>query len=118
MRWTALLGIGLLGIAFMVGSSEGGGGGDPKKDKEGKLKGFLPQGWKDLSLTATQKEKVYETQAKYKAKLEALKEQEKTLKQEEKADLAKILTEDQRDLLRKLVLGEGTKKKDEKKDDK
>ena len=40
---------------------------------------------------------------------------QKALKQEEKADLAKILTEDQRDLLRKNVVGEGPKKKDEKK---
>ena len=119
MRWTVLLGVGILSVALLVSGSEGGGGGgEPKKGKDGKATGFLPQNWKELNLTAAQKEKVYETQAKYKAKLEALKEQEKALKQEEKADLGKILTDDQREMLRKIVVGENTKKKDEKKDDK
>jgi hypothetical protein len=111
MRLAALFGIGILSLAFLVIPSEGGG--EPK-GKEGKLKGFLPQGWKDLNLSASQKEKVYELQAKYKAKLEALKEQEKALKQEEKAELSKVLTDDQREMLKKLVVGEGVKKKDPK----
>ena len=106
MRWSALVGAGILGMAFLVGSSEGGG----KDAKDGKIKGFLPSGWKDLGLTAAQKEKVYEMQAKYKAKYEDLKEQEKKFKQEEKAELSKILTDEQRETLKKLVLGEDTKK--------
>jgi Spy/CpxP family protein refolding chaperone len=118
MRWTVLLGVGILGVAFLVGTSDGGG--EPKKEKDGKMKGFLPQGWKDLNLTQAQKEKVYEIQAKYKAKLDGLKEQEKFLKQEEKSDLAKILTDDQKETLRKNVLGENPKKaiEEKKADDK
>ena len=116
MGWKAFLGVGIMGLAMLVGTSEGGG--QAKKEKEGKIKGFLPQGWKDLNLSAAQKEKVYETQAKYKAKIDALDEQKKVLKQEEKADLVKILTDDQRELLRKLTIGEGPKKKDDKRSDK
>lgn len=104
MRLTALLGTCILGLAFLVGSSEGGG-----EKKEGKAKGFLPQGWKDLGLTAAQKEKVYEIQTKYKTKYEDLKEQEKKLKQEEKSDLVKILTEPQLEALKKAVVGESKK---------
>lgn len=106
MRLTALLGAGILGVAFLVGSSEGGG---EKKEKDTKAKGYLPQGWKDLGLTAAQKEKVYEIQTKYKAKFDDLKEQEKKFKQEEKTDLVKILTDEQKETLKKNALGE-TKK--------
>src|SRR5437763_289131 len=105
MRWSALLGLCILGVAFLVGTSDGGG------EKKDKLKGFLPQGWKDLNLTAAQKEKAYELMGTYKKKLEALKDQEKTLKQEEKADLAKILTDEQKEQLKKAVVGETTPKK-------
>ncbi|MEI7684963.1 MAG: hypothetical protein WCL32_08040 [Planctomycetota bacterium] len=107
MRLMALLGVGVLGMAFLVGSSEGGG---EKKEKETKAKGFLPQGWKDLGLSAAQKEKIYELQTKYKAKYEDLKEQEKKLKLEEKGDLVKILTDDQKETLKKNALGETGKK--------
>ena len=107
MRLTALLGVGVLGVAFLVGSSEGGGA---KKEKDTKAKGFLPQGWKDLSLTAAQKEKIYEIQTKYKAKHEDLKDQEKKLKQEEKSDLVKTLTDEQKETLKKNALGEGATK--------
>jgi len=92
-------------MAFLVGSSEGGG-----EKKETKAKGFLPQGWKDLGLSAGVKEKVYEIQTKYKAKYEDLKEQERKLKLEEKTDLVKLLTDDQKDTLKKILLGETGKK--------
>lgn len=105
MRWTMLLGLGILGIAFLVGTSDGGG--EAKKNKDGKTTGYLPFGWKALNLSAAQKEKIYELQAKYKSKLDGLKDEEMKLKNEEKADLAKILTDEQKEQLKKLVVGEG-----------
>lgn len=104
MRWSMLVGAGILGLACLVGSTEGGGA------KDGKAKGYLPTGWKGLGLTAAQKESVYQTQAKYRAKYDELKEMEKKLKQEERTELVKILTDDQRELLKKIALGEDSKK--------
>ena len=115
MRWTMLLGVAFLGVALFVGSSDGQG--EPKKTKDGKITGQLPQGWKELNLTAVQKEKVYEINSKYKAKLDALVEQEKALQQELKAERVKILTNEQKEMLQKSAIGEAPKKasKDEKK---
>ena len=108
MRWTVSLGVAFLGVALLVGSSDGQG--EPKKTKDGKVTGTLPQGWKELNLTAAQKEKVYEVNAKYKSKLDALTEQEKALKQEQKSEQIKILTSEQKEMLQKIAIGESPKK--------
>jgi hypothetical protein len=76
-----------------------------KKDldkKAPKLKGFLPADWKQLGLTAEQTQQIYKTQAAYKAKIDALKQQIDDLKAEEKAELEKALTQAQRDRLREI----------------
>lgn len=91
-----------LTLALVVNSTQGGG---DKKDE--KVKGFLPQYWKNLGLSDSQKQKVYQTQAAYKAKIEDLEMQKLKLKQEERAELIKILTDDQKAALQKLTLGEG-----------
>jgi Spy/CpxP family protein refolding chaperone len=109
MRWLVLLGVGFLGMALLVGNSEGQG--EAKKNKDGKVTGQLPQYWKGLNLTAAQKEKVYEVDAKYKAKLDALAAQEETLRTEQKAERYKILTEDQKAALQKIIAGEAPAKK-------
>lgn len=109
MRLVALAGLCCLSLALVVGSGQGGG--DKKEAKDAKAKGFLPQGWKALNLSAAQKEAIYKLQAEYKAKYDELKATEAKLKTQERADLVKVLSDEQKDALRKLVVGEDTKKK-------
>lgn len=93
--------------------------GDAKKEKDTtKVKGQLPAGWKDLNLTKEQTLQIYDLKAKFKGKLAALEEQIKDLKVQEKTELVKVLTPTQRELLRKLTIGdeEAPKKKTPDKD--
>jgi hypothetical protein len=108
MRGLVLFAVGFLGLILLVGNSEGQG--EPKKGKDGKVTGQLPQNWKELNLTAAQKEKVYEVNAKFKARLDALAEQEKAIKAEQKAEQYKILTADQKEMLQKIITGEAPRK--------
>lgn len=118
MRWTVSLCVAFLGVALLAGSSDGQGEG--KKAKDGKAIN-LPPGWKDLELTAVQREKYTEVTSKYNTKLKALAEQETTLKAELKSEQYKILTSEQKDKLIKKITGESapkekaaTKEKDKK----
>jgi hypothetical protein len=108
MRISVMIGFAILGMALLVGSGAGQG---PDK----KAKGFLPPGWKDLDLSADQKEKAYKILADYKTKLNDLKEMEKKLRAEEKTELGKLLTDAQKDKLKSAVVGETKKKDDDKK---
>ena len=115
MRLAVMMGCAILGMALLVGA---GAGQDTKKDK---AKGFLPPGWKELELTGDQKEKAYKVLNDYKTKINDLKEAEKKLKTEERAELFKILTDVQKEQLKKIAVGEPTTKKkteDKKSDDK
>jgi hypothetical protein len=108
-----------LGVACVAGALLCGGwlvGDDPKgqdkKDPDPKVKGFLPAGWKQLGLSAEQTQQVYKTQAAYKAKIDALKQQIEDLKTEEKVELDKVLTKAQRDRLREIREKDLTRDKD------
>ena len=109
MRFSLMIGSAILGLAVLVGTGTSGG------EKKEKIKGFLPNGWKDLGLSADQKEKIYKIQMEYKAKIEELKDAERKLKATEKGELVKILTESQKEHLQKLAVGDTTKKKTEEK---
>jgi hypothetical protein len=109
-----LLGLGILGVVFIVGVGLSG----DKKDKDGakdkdtpKVKGALPAGWKVLKLTADQKSKVYAIQGEYKTKIAELKKKIEELEAHEKADMIKVLTDDQKAQLTKALIGEDTKDK-------
>ena len=80
-----------------------------KKDPAPKVKGQLPTYWKNLGLTEEQKQKVYATRAGYASKIDVLVQQVKELKSKEKADLEKILTDDQKASLRRLLLEKAPK---------
>ena len=82
--------------------------GDVKKDKKA---GPLPAGWKVLNLTAEQKDKIHAIQSDYKLKIKALDDQIKKLRHEEHADMVKVLTDAQREELRKALVPEGDPKK-------
>jgi len=80
---------------------------DPKReDKEGKLKGFLPQYYGKLGLSTDQKQRVYKIRNETKAKLEELERQKAKLRADEKEALEKVLTPDQLKKLKDLRLGE------------
>jgi hypothetical protein len=88
-----------------------------KADK--KVKGTLPAGWKGLDLSTEQKGKIYSIQTEYKGKISKLEDEIKSLKTMEKADMVKVLNDDQRKKLAAIAVGETVeqKKADDKKPD-
>src|SRR5687768_3542693 len=104
--------LGFLSLMLVVNTGESG---DKEKKTEGKIKGMLPPGWKDLKLTADQKKQVYDIQKTYKSKAQAVEEQIIDLKSQEKGEMFNVLNEDQKVLLRRISTGEDTKKSGEKK---
>jgi hypothetical protein len=102
-RKSVLAGLVMLGMALLVGTAISGG------EKKEKIKGQLPPGWKNLELEKDQVIKIYTIQTSYRSKVKALEEQIKELRAQEKADMVKVLTADQKEKLRKLILGEEKK---------
>ena len=110
-RASMLLGLCVLGLALLVGTSA-------SQDKKDKAKGQLPPGWKDLkNLTAAQKEKVYQINADFKLKIDDLNKKVKELEAERNKARVAVLTDEQKSELVQKLLGEDTKKKEEKKKD-
>ena len=105
MRSCIAAGIVLLAVVFVAGPGTGGG---VKKSK-----GSLPIGWKKLDLSKEQEAKIRGISADYQMKIKALYKQIDDLKDQEKTAQVKVLSEEQKDKLRKLVLGE-TPAKDKK----
>jgi Spy/CpxP family protein refolding chaperone len=68
-----------------------------------KAKGRLPLYWSKLKLSDEQRAKVTSVRAGYQAKIDDLKKQIVDLEKREQADLAKILTAEQRAELKKIV---------------
>src|SRR5262245_36160836 len=100
---TAML---LLGSGSL-GQDKDKGKKDDQKEPPVKLKGQLPPNWKKLCLTEDQVQRVYKVQADYDAKIAALEQQIKKLKQDEKSDLMKVLTEAQKARLKEITEGKG-----------
>lgn len=101
--------LGVLAVAFVLA---GWSLGDDKKtttadDKKEppRLKGQLPANWKKLGLTDEQTQKVYKIQGEYDAKIDALEAQIRKLKQDEKGDLMKVLTDAQKARLKEINEG-------------
>src|SRR5438874_1977198 len=97
----------LLGSALLVSSGV-------SQEKKDKAKGQLPPGWKKLDLSKDQISKIYDIQGKYRGKIRDLEKQIADLKIAERTDMAAVLTPEQKDLYRKLQLGEDTKKSSDK----
>ena len=115
-RLPVVFGLGILGLALIVG---GGASQDAKKDKDdkGKVKGQLPPGFKDLGLSKDQISKIYSIQAEYKKKINDLQTKINELKSSQNQEEFKVLTDDQRDKYLK-AKGVDIKKDNAKKDDK
>lgn len=105
LRGSMVFGLGILSLALLVSASD-------SQEKKGKAKGQLPAGWKALNLTEAQKEKVYEINAEYKSKIDELSKKVKELESQRNKARVAVLTDEQRQQLAKLVIGEDTKKKE------
>ena len=102
-----LLGLGILGVILVVGV---GISGDTKKDKDTGKKSILPPGWKGLMLSKDQRTKLDEVRGGYRVKIAALEKQIGDLKAAEKADMYKILNEEQKAILLKGLTGDNKDK--------
>ena len=74
-----------------------------KKDDKPAGKGTLPANWKKLGLSADQTKKILAIRGSYAAKIDDLKKQIDTLKAEDDAECLKVLTDDQKTQLKKIL---------------
>jgi hypothetical protein len=95
----------MLGIVFLAG---------PGTSQEKKPKGQLPQHWKKLDLSKEQVLKIYAVQGTYRGKIKGLRDQISSLEKQEKTELLKVLSEEQKDKLRQILLGETSPTKEKK----
>jgi hypothetical protein len=99
--------MGLLTLAAAVIIASGGYSqdkkDDPKKDPPVAVKATtLPKGWAKLGIAGDQKKKIYAVLSTYQTKIAALKAEVEQLQKEEYQEAYKLLTDDQKDLLKKL----------------
>lgn len=100
----ALAGCALLAALVLLSSD--GVLSQERKEKEGKVKGQLPQGWTKLDLSATQKEEIYKINREHKDKVDKLKEEIRKLDEEYARKRVAVLTDEQRKKLVDIVAGE------------
>jgi hypothetical protein len=85
-------------------------GDDKNTDKEPVIvKASLPRYFKQLGLNDRQKKQVFRVRAQYAAKIEELQRQIDALKEQEKTDLANLLTDAQKARLKELRSGTSSK---------
>ncbi len=105
--------LGMLAVALLMGGWLHGE--DTKDDK--KVKGQLPQNWGKLGLTDEQKQKIYKVQTEYRDKIFDLEKQIKELRERERGEMEKVLSDEQKKRLREILSSKAPddKKKDDKK---
>lgn len=69
-----------------------------------KISGRLPNYWNKLGLSKAQTLEIYKIQGDYKAKIDALEKQIEDLKAQERQDMVKILSDEQKGKLREIYL--------------
>jgi hypothetical protein len=111
-RLPIVFGLVILGLALVVAGGATQEKGKDKDDK-GKVKGTLPQGFKDLGLSKDQITKIYTIQGDYKKKISELDAKIKEYKSQQFQDELKVLTDEQREKYLKSK-GLDTKGKDDK----
>ncbi|MBY0527847.1 MAG: hypothetical protein K2R98_30905 [Gemmataceae bacterium] len=110
----AILSLALIGTNWLpVGAQDKK---DDKKDTPTKVKGVLPANWGKLGLTDEQKQKVYKVQADYRDKISDLEKQIKDLKDKEKGDMEKVLTDEQKKRLKDILTGKAPTEKEKEKE--
>ena len=113
-RFTAFVGLAILGTAFLVGTSTSQ---DAKKDTKVKTS-YMPAGWKTLGLTKEQTGEFAKIHNNYKSKITELQAKIEEFKVQERQEMVKLLTLDQKEKLKKLVIPEEAPPKDAVKTDK
>jgi hypothetical protein len=106
-RATVVTGFAIVGLAVLVavpGLSQ-----QEKTEPPPAVKGQLPKYWSKIGLSDDQKQKVYAIHATYLSKIESLRRQIKDLQQKEKGEQEKLLTDDQRAALRRILLEKAPK---------
>jgi hypothetical protein len=111
-RLCVLFGLFVMGLAVLV---SGGYGQDTKKDGQPAPKVKLPDPLTKLKIPADQKKKIYDVLISYQAKMAVLKDQMEKLKSEEYAEAYKLLTDEQKDTLKKILAEKADPTKDDKK---
>ena len=92
----------------------------PKKEAPPAAKAALPQGWTKLGIQGDQKKSILTVIGSYSAKISALKDQMDQLKKDQYAEAFKLLTDAQKETLKKMAVDkvDPGKGKDDKIDDK
>jgi Spy/CpxP family protein refolding chaperone len=122
MTWVRSL-FGLLAVLILVGwlTADDTKKTEEPKDTSAKSKGTLPQGWKKLGLTDAQVQEIYKVHSKYRTKIDELELQVRELRQQERTEEYKVLTDAQKARLKEIgeekFTGETPKKDDSRKDD-
>jgi Spy/CpxP family protein refolding chaperone len=78
--------------------------GEDKKDPP-KVKGQLPPNWRKLDLDGAQITKIYTIQTRYREKISKLETELKKLREEERGEMFRVLTDGQKQKLRALFEG-------------
>lgn len=68
-----------------------------------RLRGVLPQYWKQLGLSDDQVQQIYKIQATYNEEIEKLEEQIKALKEKMAKERSAVLTKEQKERLEKII---------------
>jgi hypothetical protein len=96
--------LGVAGVGLVLLLAGGGASAQDTKDPPPvKVRGQLPQNWKKLGLSTDQTQKIYAIRGTYQGKISTLATEIRKLKDEERRELFKVLTEDQKTRLRKLA---------------
>jgi hypothetical protein len=106
--------VAVMALAIVAGSSLFG----DDKVAPAKVRRNLPTYWSRLNLSLAQRTKVLTIQAEYDAKIDALEQQIKKLQDEQRREMAKVLTAEQRARLREIIaakVGDVPPEKEEKK---
>jgi TolA-binding protein len=77
-----------------------------EKEPAVKFKGSLPSRWGQIGLSEDQKQHVYKIQSQYRDEIDKLQAKIEELKSQQKKEMEKLLTEEQKKRLRELLLGE------------
>jgi Spy/CpxP family protein refolding chaperone len=111
---TRLFSLALLGAMFILAGGLAGQVAkkdDPKKDDPpAKIKGKLPSHWGKIGLTDTQKQTVYQIQAKYDPDIDKLEAKIAELKGTRDKEMKAVLTADQKKALEAAILGKDKEK--------
>jgi uncharacterized protein HemX len=115
VRLCALVSVVALGL--VLGSVSFGQDKKDGQDTPGKAR-QLPANWSKLGLSEKQKQQAHKIRAEYGHKIEVLRKQIRQLEEEERGELSRVLTDEQKNHLKEILAGKaGISSKDEKKPD-